>query len=105
MKFETIPYQRPDIKVLSQQMHALIEEFGKADAKRQIELVNEINKLRNHFETMFSFASIRYSQDTSNKNYQEEQDFFDANEPVYTGLVTEFYKALVHSKHLKELQK
>lgn len=82
MKFDKIPYQRPDINALSQKMRLLVKEFSNADAKKQVEIVSEVNKLRNHFETMYSYASIRYSQDTSNKTYQEEQDFFDAHEPV-----------------------
>lgn len=89
---------------LSGQIATLVQEFNKADAQRQIEIVSEVNKLRNHFETMFSCASIRYTQDTSNKSYQEEQDFFDANEPTYSGIVTGFYKALIDSKHRSELE-
>ncbi|MGP8217265.1 MAG: M3 family oligoendopeptidase [Bacteroidia bacterium] len=105
MKFSQIPYQRPDIESISLRMHTLIKDFNDADEPGQVELVNEINQLRNNFETMYSFASIRYTQDTSNKQYQEEQDFFDANEPAYTGLVTEFYKALTKSKYRSLLEK
>ena len=86
-------------------MKKLVEEFKNADAGGQEKVISEVNKLRNHFETMFSYASIRYTQDTSNKNYQDEQDFFDSNEPVYSGLVTEFYKALVGSAHREVLEK
>src|SRR6185312_12520592 len=53
----------------------------------------------------YAFASIRYTQDTSNEQYQQEQDFFDANEPAYTGLITEFYKVLVKSKYRPQLEK
>ena len=105
MRFTEIPYKRPDISALSAGFRSLITDFNLADLAKQEHIIDEINKLRNHFETMFSFASIRYTQDTSNTQYQEEQDFFDANEPTYTGLVTEFYKALTGSKHRAELQK
>jgi len=105
MRFTQIPYQRPDIGTLSGKINSLIKEFNAADLAGQIKIVDEINKLRNHFETLYAFASIRYTQDTSNEQYQQEQDFFDANEPAYTGLITEFYKALVTSKHKVELEK
>lgn len=104
MKFTQIPYQRPDIGALSKRMNELITEFKAGDEQKQMTALDEINKLRNHFETMYSFASIRYTQDTSNKQNQEEQDFFDNNEPAYTGLVTEYYKALVNSKYRKQLE-
>lgn len=105
MRFTQIPYQRPDIGTLSGKINSLIKDFNAADLAGQIKIVDEINKLRNHFETLYAFASIRYTQDTSNEQYQQEQDFFDANEPAYTGLITEFYKALVASKYKVELEK
>lgn len=105
MRFSQIPYSRPDISVVSKEIRSCIADFKKADTNKQIEIVNEINRLRNHFETMYAFASIRYTQDTSNVEYQEEQDFFDANEPAYTGLVTEFYKALTETTNKSALEK
>jgi oligoendopeptidase F len=104
MKFTQIPYERPDIDALSKRMNALIQEFNDANEQKQFEAITEINKLRNHFETMFSFASIRYTQDTSNAQNQAEQDFFDNNEPAYTGMVTAFYRALAQSKYRTQLE-
>jgi len=104
MKFTQIPYERPDIDALSKRMNALIQEFNDANEQKQFEAITEINKLRNHFETMFSFASIRYTQDTSNAQNQTEQDFFDNNEPAYTGMVTAFYRALTQSKYRTQLE-
>ena len=105
MRFTQIPYQRPDLKLLSQHFDSLVKDFNAANEAKQVEITHEINLLRNGFETMYAFASIRYTQDTSNAHYQEEQDFFDDNEPAYTGLVTEFYRALVQSKYRTELEK
>jgi len=104
MKFTQIPYERPDIDALSKRMNALIQEFNDPNEQKQFEAITEINKLRNHFETMFSFASIRYTQDTSNAQNQAEQDFFDNNEPAYTGMVTAFYRALTQSKYRTQLE-
>jgi len=105
MRFSQIPYARPDIAALSNSIGQLVAQFQKAGFEKQVEIVNEVNKLRNHFETMYAFASIRYTQDTSNIHYQEEQDFFDDNEPAYTGMVTEFYRALTESLYKAELEK
>jgi M3 family oligoendopeptidase len=99
MKFSQIPYQRPDIASLSAKISALVQNFNEANAEEQAKIIGEVNHLRNNFETMYSYASIRYTLDTANKNFQEEQDFFDANEPVYTGMVNGFYKALAGSNH------
>ena len=105
MRFDQIPYERPDIGIVSEKIRLLVSEFKTANAQNQQRLISEVNKVRNHFETMFAYAAIRYTQDTSNKTYQEEQDFFDANEPTYTGMVNEFYNVLVNSAYRDELEK
>ncbi len=105
MRFTQIPYKRPNLGELTVDIRSRIHQFNIGDMAQQVAMINEINALRNHFETTYSFASIRYTQDTANVQYQEEQDFFDSNEPSYTGLVTEFYKALTESKYKAELQK
>ena len=46
---------------------------------------------------MFSLASTRHSINTTDEFYEKENDFFDENSPIYSGLVTEFYKALTTS--------
>lgn len=106
MKFSHFDYQRPNITQLKQDFHHLVAQFKQANsAAQQNEMLQQINQLRNHFETMQNIAYIRYSIDTANNNYQVEQDFFDENLPIYSSLVSAFYQELVHTPFKKELQK
>jgi len=66
--------------------------------------MKDINFLRMDYQTQGAIASIKYSIDTTNKAYEEEQDFFDKNNPVFEGLVNKYYASIINSKFRKELE-
>lgn len=66
MKFSQITYVRPDLENIGTKFNTLLEELKEAtDAGIQISVIDEIYKLRAHFETMSNVASIRHTIDTS----------------------------------------
>lgn len=106
MKLSEYEYVRPDMGKLKIEFNNLLGEFRNAkDFKIQNEIIGRITALRNEFDNMLTLASVRYSQDTTNQSYQEEQNFFDESEPLYRGYVTEFYRALSASAFRHELIK
>ncbi len=106
MKFSDMKYKRPDINALENKFNSLLEKFENAESSEETdELMKEINELRVEFQTQGTLASIRYSIDTTNKSYEEEQNFFDKNNPVYEGLITKYYRAIIKSKFRSELEK
>ncbi|MCI0448603.1 MAG: M3 family oligoendopeptidase [Chlorobi bacterium] len=106
MKFSQIKYSRPDILQLEEKFNHLINLFiNAANFEEQDALIKDINDLRMEFQTQATLASIKYSIDTANKDYEEEQNFFDANMPVYEGLIHKYYTAIVKSKFRSELEK
>jgi len=105
MKFSEIQYKRPDILKLEEKFNHLINLFiNAANFEEQDALIKDINDLRMEFQTQATLASIKYSIDTVNKEYEEEQNFFDANMPVYEGLIHKYYTAIVKSKFRSELE-
>ena len=105
LKFSEFPYKRPDIKEFEKEFKSLINDFNEsATADEQLQILQRLIKMRKDFETNMEIASVRYTQDTSNKKYEEEQDFFDTHTPAYRELVNENYKALVNSKFRNELE-
>ncbi|GGH85048.1 M3 family oligoendopeptidase [Pullulanibacillus pueri] len=105
MKFSEYAYQRPDIQVIDKQIHDLLEQFNAADsAEAQSHLIDEMNKVRGEFESMAEVAAIRHTIDTTDPYYEQEQDYFDETQPLYQGLVTDIYQALIHSKFRNELE-
>jgi len=105
MKFKDYIYIRPDMNTLKTTFSELLEVFTVADTFEEQDLaMTQINKLRTDFESMAEICGIRNTIDTTDSFYEKEQEFFDENLPVYSGLVTDYYKALLESKFEKELR-
>jgi M3 family oligoendopeptidase len=106
MKFSEIEYKRPNVSVISEKFEHLVDLFQKAESfDEQDALIRNINDLRMEFQTLGTIASIKYSIDTNDKEFEEEQNFYDANSPVFDGLVHKYYTAIVNSKYRPELEK
>jgi M3 family oligoendopeptidase len=105
MKFSNIEYSRPNITELQEKFNHLINLFEKADNfEEQDALIRNINDLRMEFVTLGTIASIKYSIDTTDKEFEEEQGFYDANTPIYDSLIHKYYSAIISSKYRKELE-
>ena len=97
-------YERPDIEDTGKRFAELISEFSNAQSFEEADkIMDNINIIRNDFESMRIIAFINYSNDTNNKSFTDEQDFFDNNNPLFTDSVMEYYKALVASKFRDKL--
>lgn len=105
MKFSEFTYVRPDTKKLELDFNELLNKFDLAqDFKAQNSAMEEINKLRSEFESMATIVEIRHTIDTTDKFYEEEQDYFDENMPIYQGSISKYYKSLTNSKFRDKLE-
>ncbi|HEY4532213.1 MAG TPA: M3 family oligoendopeptidase [Kurthia sp.] len=103
--FNEYQYSRPDIEDIKNELTSLIEKFnGAASADEQSAIIDEVNKIRNHYSTMGNLVYIRASIDTNDTYYREEREFLDENGPIIEDIETEYYKALTASKFRKELE-
>ena len=106
MKFKDFSYKRPDMESFKIEFENLLKDFENAkDFTTQDEFMSKINDLRNEFESNNVIASIKYSLDSQNKKNEDEQDFFDNNQPIYESLISKYYKSLVKSKFKDQLEK
>lgn len=104
--FLSIPYKRPDGESLKQSMRDMISRFTSAEsAEEQNGIMAEINSTRNTFESMVTIGHIRHDMNTLDEFYDTENDELDKLDPVYEGLKSDFYAALVSSKFKPELEK
>jgi len=105
MKFEDYKYQRPDMQVFTATFEEALKQFEQAESlEAQRAAMETINKLRMDFDTMMSLASVRHSIDTRDAFYDQENDFFDENSPMFQKLSNAFYKALVKAKYRDDLE-
>lgn len=105
MKFNEFNYQRPNMEELETKFNQLLQEFSSAQSfELQDKVMEAINSVRGKYESMNEIASIRHTIDTTNEFYKEEQDFIDETSPIYQGLISKYYDALVNSRFRDELE-
>lgn len=98
LRFEEFEYARPDVEQITEQVNSLLKAFAEAGRPEdQLALLEGIQEIRNEFESMAAIVRIRHTMNTTDSFYKQEQEFFDQSTPVYQGLVSSYYKALLES--------
>ncbi len=96
--FNDYTYTRPDLDATKKAFDALIDKFNAADsADAQLEVIKELNHIRNDINTNYSLAMIRASIDTNDQFYSDERDYFDNNAAQLAALEADYFKALTSS--------
>ena len=105
MKFEEFIYERPVISDIQERFNKCLEQFESADsAQIQNDLIAQINTIRQEYATMYNICHIRHTIDTKDKFYEEENNFFDQNNPSISALTTRYYKLLLESSFREALE-
>jgi len=105
MKFNAYPYERPDMVQIEKQMKEAIQKIKKApNAAETIHIMTNINRIRKTFDTMETLASIRYTQNTNDSFYEKEKEIMDDLSPEFESLVNQYYKAILASPYLKQIE-
>lgn len=104
MKFTDYKYKRPDVKNAQEETKRLLEEFKKADVKRQIDIVHEYNDIRNYLNSMITLSSIRNSINLEDEFYKKEKAFWDENSPIISEISDSFYRVLNECENKEALK-
>ena len=106
MKFKDYKYERPNYEEIKKSFIELVDKIKNASTYDEQKLhINQLNNIRKHIETMSTLASIRNSINTADEFYDEEQNYWDEQGPLYTELNSDFYKVIVNSKFKDEIKK
>ena len=106
MKFKDYKYERPNYEEIKKSFLELVDKIKNSSTYDEQKLhINQLNNIRKHIETMSTLASIRNSINTADEFYDEEQNYWDEQGPLYTELNSDFYKAIVNSKFKEDIKK
>lgn len=105
MKFSDYSYTRPNIEETKTQFVKLLDQLEASQSVEvQCQLMEQINKLRSEFESMYTICSVRHSINTKDKFYEAENNYFDDRYPELSAYTNRYYKALANSKFRPQLE-
>lgn len=105
MKFNEYTYERPDFDLFKKDIKHLIDQLKSAASVEEVkEAIDDVSALTSSLDTMATLASIRYSIDTKDDFYEQEDNYWNEYGPLYQELNTRYYKAIMESPYLEEVK-
>ena len=105
MKFSDYKYERPNFEDINNKIISLVDNMKKSnDFEEFDQSIMEINKIRNHVESMKTLASLKYSINTHDESIALENKYWDEQGPEYKKIDKLFYEAIVNSGFKKEIE-
>lgn len=106
MKFSEYKYERPSFEEINKKIISLVDNMKESDNFEEFDKnIVEINKLRNHVESMKTLSSIKYSINTNDDDIVRENKYWDEYGPEYKKIDKLFYKTIVNSKFKEDIEK
>ena len=106
MKFSEYKYIRPDYDKFKAECETKLNSFENADSVgTQLEIFNEIVELRRNISTMITLSDVRFSLNTEDKFYANENEYWDQQRPLYEEIANNFYQTIMQSTWLDQLRK
>ena len=103
MKFSEMPYARPDLDELKQQLQALTDQLKSApDYASAHEAFLAQQKLSTHIDTLATLSSVRNSIDTRDKFYDAEEQFWNEAGPELRAYDDAWTAAMLESPFRKD---
>ena len=104
IRFSEIPYTRPDIEEVKEEMKKLTAEFVSATSYEEAkDVFVRKDALERHIESVSTLAQIRHSIDTRDKFYDDEVLFWNRAFPELQEYLQQWTESLLASPFRKEL--
>lgn len=105
--FDKIEYARPDVDALISAFSDVTSavSLGELSYTEQLEIIRSLEGGYTEFETMYAYANISNSIDTSDAKWTEEIEILDAKSPSLRKAVEELFVAAANSEHAENFEK
>ena len=106
MKFSQMPYERPDLEMLKNQLKDLTQKHRTAEsygAAKEAFLAKEA--LEQHVSTLATLANIRHSIDTRDAFYDGEMQFWNSAMPVLEEYIQAWTQSMLESPFRTDFEK
>ena len=105
MKFNDMPYQRPDMKDVKSHFEKVKNDILNATSAKQLAqvILDYENNFSKDLNTTISLSHVRYTINTLDEFYEKENEFWDENSPIIENLTVEVAKAINSSRFEKRI--
>lgn len=101
-----LKFEEPNMEEIVLRYEKLLKEFNNVDSlEEQLQIIKEINDIRDYFFSMYWISYINYLLDVNSEYRNKEESFFAKNDPIINNLRLKYYKELLNSKYKEELKK
>lgn len=98
MKFNEMPYVRPDLAAFQAKMEEITQKItGAASPQEQIDAILEFDQVQAEINTAMSLAYVRHTIDTRDEFYDQENDYADEIAPAVQEAEQKVTRALLAS--------
>lgn len=105
MKVSQMPYTRPDKDKIVAQIDDFIRRFNNAGSvEEQFAIDREISETVSEFNTNFSLANIRFTQNTKDEFYAKEYDYLNEVSPEINNAMNNLTKCYLNSRFKSQLK-
>ena len=105
MKFQDMPYTRPDLEQIKKDSAAVLERMeSAASAAEQLAAYMDYEEQKKVVDTACTLAYVRHTINTKDAFYEKENDFADEIGPALQELSQKIDLALLRSKFRPELE-
>ena len=105
INFADIQVEKPTIEGVTQEYQEINAALDQAQNKSDRETaLQQWEHLRRRLDTWSAMTSLNFSQDTTNQDYQAEQEYSDRLQPKLTALEVAMKQRLLDSEHRAEFE-
>ena len=106
MKFSEMPYERPDIEQMKQDVDALCQALAKATSYEEArDAFLKKDKWERHIMSLRALVTIRHDIDTRDAYYDEESHFWNRTMPLLGAYDQKWNELLLNSPYREEFAK
>ena len=99
-KFSELEYKRPDMDELVKKLNEATEKVRNASSGEEVlDILMESEKTSQELSTMFTIVSIRHTLDTTDKFYDEENQWINETMPTIMPNMLAFNAAIEESPY------
>ena len=104
-KFNDLKFPRPDFNVFKHLYEDAIEKISYAqDGDDIIEIMFEVDELSRKITDVLTATMIHHTMDITDERYENDQRWFEENQPLFMSSILDFNEAISNSKHREYIE-